>query len=126
MKFKEPERSFIEHVVVVVVVLVVAFLVGATIYYQRQDTQQKALFYQLQIIRSSINLFKIVDKRNPHNLIEVATGFYKFPGDVETKKYLTNVPFDREGNIIDPFGRPYLYDSATGWVRSGTSGYEMW
>ena len=120
------KRSTIEYFLILAVVLVVAFLVGANIYYQRLDTKQKALNYQLQMIRSGINLYKIVEKDNPTNLIALAKGVYSFPGDNLTRKYLTNVPFTTSGELVDPFGNIYIYDKSTGWVRSGTSGYEMW
>ena len=126
MTFKSPDRNIIEHIVVIVVVLVVAFLVGANIYYQRLDTRQKALFYQLQIMRNAINLYKIVEKKNPGSLVELGEGMYTFPGDKETKKFLLNAPFNKDGEMVDPFDSVYMYDNRTGWVRSSTNGYEMW
>ena len=126
MPINRPKRNQLEQIVFIVVVLVVAFLVGASIYYQRQEARQRALFYQLQIIRSAVNLYKIVEKRNPANLTELARGIYKFAGDRETRKFMTNVPFGKEGGLVDPFGNKYFYDYKTGWVRSSTHGYEMW
>ncbi len=119
-------RNYIEYFVIVAVVAVVVCLVGANIYYQRLDTRQKALYYELQMIRSGINLFKVVNNSNPKNLAELAKGVYNFPGDAETRKFLTNVPFDKMGNMIDPFGNNFVYDFSTGWIRSSTTGYEMW
>lgn len=126
MKFESPSRNIIEHLVFVVVVLVVGFLVGANIYYQRMDTKQKTLYYQLQIMRNAVNLYKVVEKKNPENLLVLAESIYSFPGDRETRKYLMNVPLDRGGKLVDPFGSMYIYDVKTGWVRTSTSGYEMW
>lgn len=126
MALKNPDRSIFEHIVVIAVVLVVAFLVSANIYYQRLDTKQKAMFYQLQIIRNGINLYKVVERENPKSLMALSEAIYSFPGDRETRKFLTNVPFGPNGEMIDPFGVPYIYDVNTGWIRSGTSGYEMW
>lgn len=122
----KPRRNSLEYLLIIAVVLVVGFLVGANIYYQRLDAKQKALYYELQMIRGGINLFKIVQERNPRNLTELAQGVYKFPGEMETKKYLTNVPFGKDGEMIDPFGNPFFYDYKTAWLRSSTSGYEMW
>lgn len=126
MSFRKVPRNYLEHIVVIIVVLVVAFLVSANIYYQRQEARQRAVFYQLQIIRNAVNLYKIVEKRNPVNLSELAHGIYKFPGDRETRKFMTNVPFGEKGGLVDPFGNYYVYDRGTGWVRSSTPGYEMW
>lgn len=125
-KLAHPKRNFLEQLILVLVMVVVASLVGVNVYYQRQDTKQRALTYELQIIRSSINLFKIVEKRNPRNLKELAAAVYTFPGDRETKKFLINVPFDNDGSLVDPFGNSFFYDANAGWVRSGTPGYEMW
>ena len=126
MEIKSPDRNYIEYVVVLAVVLVVSALVGANIYYQRLGSKQKALYYELQMMRTGINLFKVVEKRNPRNLTELARGVYRFPGEDETKKYLSNVPFDGRGKLVDPFGNEFIYDYNTGWIRSVTSGYEMW
>jgi len=126
MQLKKPDRNRIEIIAVVLIIVIVAFLVAANIYYQRQESHQRALYYQLQIMRSAINLFKVVERRNPSNLAELAKSVYSFPGDMETRKYLSNVPFDKAGNLVDPFGKIYMYDHSTGWVRSSTSGYEMW
>lgn len=126
MNISGQKRSGIEYVVITMVVLLVALLVGANIYYQQEEEKQKSLYYELQMIRGGINLFKIVEQRNPTNLVELGRGVYKFPGDMETKKYLTNVPFNGSGEMVDPFGNEFFYDFKTGWVRSATSGYEMW
>lgn len=126
MKMVSLKRNKLEHVAVILVVMLVAFLVGANIYYQRQESRQRALYYQLQIIRSGINLFKVVNKRNPNNLVELAKNVYNFPGDMETRRYLSNVPFDKQGNLIDSFGNNFFYDPKSGWIRSSTGGYEMW
>lgn len=121
-----PDRNKWEYLILVVVVLTVATLVSANIYFQRQNNRQKALYYELQMLRSGINLFKVVEKRNPRNLNELAHGTYQFPGEMETKKYLYNVPFNTEGKLVDPFDNEFLYDYKTGWIRSSTEGYEIW
>lgn len=126
MEFKNPDRNQFEYFVVVIIIAVVAMLVGANIYYQRQAAKQKSLYYELQVIRSGINLFKVVEKRSPKNLTELARGTYKFDSDKDTKKFLYNVPFDKSGNLVDPFGNVFMYDYNTGWIRSSTKGYEMW
>ena len=126
MLVKSINRGVLEYIIVIAVIVVVAFLVGANIYYQRQGDKQKALYYELQMLRGGINLFKVVEERNPGNLAELAHGTYKFPGDKETKKFLYNVPFDKGGILVDPFGNQFMYDNETGWIRSSTRGYEMW
>lgn len=120
------ERKWYENLSVAIVVLVVGFLVGSNIYYQQRAGKQKTLFYQLQILRNAINLFKIVNSKDPENLRVLATGYYKFPGEDQTRRYIENAPIDERGEVVDPFGNIYNYDAVSGWIRSSTKGYEFW
>lgn len=126
MGFTKPERKWFEHTLVVMLVVVVGFLVASNLYYQDRSGRQKMLFYQLQILRSSINLYKFINGSNPANLEVLATGIYKFPGEELTRRYIENAPIDKDGKVVDPFGRSYYYDGRTGWIRSSSSGYEFW
>lgn len=126
MGFERSSRKWFEHVLIVVLIAVVAFLVGSNVYYQNKSGKQKMMFYQLQILRSSINLFKLINDKNPESLKELASGYYKFPGETITRRYIENAPIDKNGNVVDPFGDSYYYDAPTGWIRSSTSGYEFW
>lgn len=120
------KRKWYEGLSVTLIVIAVAFLVGSNVYYQQRAGKQRALFYQLQILRNSLNLYKMVNRKNPENLKVLATGIYKFPGDELTRRYVDNAPIDARGEVVDPFSNPYDYDSATGWLRSSTRGYEFW
>ena len=126
MNFTRPERKWFEPVLVLVLVGVVASLVGSNLYYQYKSGKQKMMFYQLQILRNSINLYKLVNSQNPKNVEELATGVYKFPGEELTRRYIENAPIDKNGYVVDPFGNKYYYDGNRGWIRSSTSGYEWW
>lgn len=126
MGFTKPERKWFEHVLVVLLVVVVGFLVASNLYYQDRSGKQKMLFYQLQILRSSINLYKFINANNPANLEVLAVGIYKFPGEELARKYIENAPIDKDGKVVDPFGESYYYDAQTGWLRSSSSGYEFW
>ena len=126
MSFEKPNRKWFEQLVIVMLVVVVGFLVISNVYYQNKAGKQKMLFYQLQILRTSINLYKFINGKNPEDLELLATEFYKFPGEEITRKYIDNAPINKAGNIVDPFGKEYYYDSKVGWIRSLTSGYEFW
>lgn len=126
MTFATPRRRIFEYLAYAAVIMIVLFLVGSNLYYQNKLSRQKTLFYQLEILRSSINLYKVINKGNPPSLIVLAKGVYQFPGDTETKRYIENAPIDKMGQVVDPFGGAYTYDSETGWVRSATKGYEFW
>ena len=126
MVMQKPARKWFEYLLVLAVIIVVSFLVGSNVYYQQRAGKQRVMFYQLQILRSAINLFKVVNKAAPHSLVELAVGYYKFPGEGLTKRYIENPPIDEKGRVVDPFGNPYYYDSKTGWIRCATQGYEFW
>jgi hypothetical protein len=126
MGFVTPERKWFEKVLVVALVLVVAFLAGSNVYYQNKSGKQRTMFYQLQILRSSVNLYKLINNRSPKDLESLVTEVYKFPGEDLARRYIENAPINEKGDVIDPFGRPYYYDGKTGWIRSATSGYEFW
>ncbi len=115
----------IENILLVVLVIVtVAVTVGA-FRFERSVANQKLLYYQLQSIRTSINLFKVIEKRIPSSLLELATSEYQFPDEDQINRYLEIEV--REGkDILDAFGNPYAYDTTNGWVRSSTKGYESW
>lgn len=115
-----------ERVALVVVAVVAVVLVGASLRFERHMANQQLLYYQLLAIRTSVNLFKALNKTNPNNLSELVVTEYSFEGENMKRHYLETLPTNQKGEIIDPFGAPYHYDKATGWVRSATSGYEYW
>lgn len=126
MGLAKPERKWFEQLMVLALVLVVGFLGASNIYYQNKSGKQKMLFYQLQILRSSINLYKFINGKNPENLEILAVGYYKFPGEDLARRYIENAPIDKTGKVVDPFQTSYYYDKDTGWIRSATQGYEFW
>lgn len=126
MGLESPNRRWFEQTVILVLVVVVGFLVASNIYYQNKAGKQKMLFYQLQILRNSINLYKFINNKNPENLEILAAEYYKWPGEDITRKFIENAPIDKNGIVIDPFGKQYYYDGKTGWLRSASEGYEFW
>lgn len=120
------KRKWYEPLLIVMLVAAICGLLGANSYYERINSQQKSLLYQLQILRNALNLYKLVNHTNPTSLTELATGSFEFPGEGVTRPYVLNAPIDKNGQVVDPFGSMYTYDAETGWIRSGTSGYEFW
>ncbi|HPW45603.1 MAG TPA: hypothetical protein PKU96_04450 [bacterium] len=115
-----------ERIALIVVALLTVAIMSITIYFERQLSNQKAMFYQLQALRTSINLFKAVNGRNPEDLAEMISSEYKFPGEDIPRRFFHNLTLNKAGAIIDPFETPYQYDKVTGWVRSASAGYEYW
>jgi Tfp pilus assembly protein PilE len=105
--------------------------------YQRvaRAAQESAVKAELANIRSSIELFRILNKRNPASLGELIEKKVMLPGRIGgdeysksfyDQQYLMAYALDQKGNILDAFGNPFLYDPVRGEVRTTTRGYENW
>lgn len=119
--FKKKEKW-----VLAVAAVVTFILMLSSLSFERQMSNQKLMFYQLQAIRTSVNLYKAITRNNPSSLAELATSEYQFPGEEQKRPYLVDPTINGNGVVVDPFGNPYIYDTRTGWVRSSTKGYELW
>jgi type II secretory pathway pseudopilin PulG len=116
----------------------IAVLVGVVVpKYQRvaREAQETALKAGLTNIRLSITLFKMLNNRNPKDINELTEkevmlpariGRDPYTGSIFKQKYLIPQVKDANGNILDAFGNPFLYDAARGEVKSSTKGYETW
>ncbi len=101
-----------------------------------QEARETAIKSELVNIRTSINLFKLLNNRNPQSLKEMTEkkvmipariGPDRYTGPVFLKEsYLKEYATDKEGNIIDAFGNPFVYDAIKGEVRTTTKGYDAW
>lgn len=119
-------KRLTERVALVIIAIFTIIVMSMTIHYERKISNQRAMFYQLEAIRTSVNLFKAINKRNPTNLQELIIGQYSFPGEEMKHSYLQYPPGGDSKDFLDPFGNPYAYESLSGWVRSTTRGYEFW
>ncbi len=120
------QKRTIERLVFIIVAVLTVGVMLASINFERRITNQKLLFYQLQALRTSINLFKAMERRNPESIAELARAHYRFPEERQQHRYIDLTEIDEEGRFLDPFGHPYRYDAMSGWVRSSTPGYEYW
>jgi len=114
---------------VVLIVLLTFSLTIATFYFQRLVTKQRIMFHELRVLRTSVNLYRAVNNRNPKSLSELATATFHFPGENVQRKYLDYriQKSDKKGTeLVDPFGNPYAYNPEKGWVRSSTKDYKFW
>jgi len=94
-----------------------------------KSSREAALQAGLANIRMSIEVYRTLQGHNPANLRSLVHERYLLPVREDTffsAEYLRGQGEDREGNLLDPFGSPYRYDSNRGAVTSGTSGYEKW
>jgi Tfp pilus assembly protein PilE len=102
-----------------------------------REAQEVALKTALVNIRTSIKLFKmLLNGRNPQSLkmmiekkviLPARVGSDKYTGSIFLKEsYLMEYAVNKEGNIIDAFDNPFIYDASKGEVRTTTTGYENW
>jgi Tfp pilus assembly protein PilE len=116
----------------------IGVLFGVVVWkYQRLalEAQKTALRAELVNIRSSIDLFRMANGRNPETLNEMMernvvlparVGPNAYTGSMFRHKYLMPHAVDEKGNALDAFGNRFKYDSREGVVRASTAGYEDW
>jgi hypothetical protein len=75
-----------------------------------------------------VGLYHILEQHYPVDLKNLIQRKYLLPvhGEIISREYLIAQATDTEGNLLDPFGNHYRYDSVTGRVASSTKGYESW
>jgi hypothetical protein len=119
-------KLHVERMAVTALIVAVIIVLGMLMIQERTLYKGRLLNYQLQAIRTSINLFKAVEHHNPKDLEELAKLQFRFPGETQDRFFLE---LSVDGNVerfLDPFGNPYVYDPDTGWVKSSTSKYSLW
>lgn len=119
-------RALWEWLVFVVILVVAAGLIGLTYSTQQKLIKEKGLSSQLQVLRMGEMLYTSVNNAKPAGLKELVEGTFVLPGDTLERHYIEPPPELLNGNPVDPFGNPYSYDSAKGWIKSTTPGYELW
>lgn len=120
----------------VITLCAIGILIGVVIPKYQQvahEAQEAALKMELANIRTSIRLFKMLNGRNPASLREMIEKKVLLPaqiggysGSIFKESYLMMNAVDAQGNKVDAFGKPFIYDSTRGEVRSSTKGYENW
>ncbi len=91
--------------------------------------KEVALRAELGNIRTSISLYLLLNRHFPESLREMVAKKYVFPYQEEgviSRAYLETASVDKDGNPLDPFANPYIYDEKGGIVKSSTKGYEVW
>jgi type II secretory pathway pseudopilin PulG len=136
--------GIVETSIVVAVVAVLIFVVVTHYSRSLSESRDTALRSELATLRNTINLFSAVKGRCPESLGELITLEYALPfkagptelektedGGLEVKekilfnpKYLEAYALDDEGNILDPFGLPYVFDPVQCTVHAQSPGHE--
>lgn len=126
MTLKKTQRSNLEKVILLTVFLGLLAFVAANFFKERKIVKQQSLYHQLAILRQGINMYQMMEKKNPENLIDLAMATYKLPDDDRIYKFVETIEMDDEGRMVDPFENPYDYDPNTAWVHSTTPGFMDW
>lgn len=134
-----PQRaSGLTAIEAAITLCLIGILIGVVIpRYERvaRAARETALKAELANIRTSINLFRLINKRNPESLKEMMEKKVMLParvggdpltGSIYEQRYLMPHAVDEHGNILDSFGNRFEYNPEKGEVRTTTKGYETW
>lgn len=117
---------FIERLFLLLISIGAVYFVAYTVYSDLRATKQRTLYYQLQILRMGVNIYQLVNHRNPLSIEDLFTRTYQLPGNPSQRHFVEGIAAEANGRILDPFNNSFFYDPMTGWIRSTTSGYEFW
>jgi len=110
----------------IVVVVALTVLMASGIYQARLRVKNsKLLINELQMMRSAISLYHVVNKSYPQELGDLLEEEYSL-GSEEMGAYLKQMPPTKQGLVIDPFGNPYYYNKQSGWISTSSQGYTNW
>ncbi|HLF87015.1 MAG TPA: type II secretion system protein [Nitrospiria bacterium] len=127
--FNEKGLGIIETIIVCLLIsLMFAVLIPR---YQRmaREARETALRMGLANIRTSIQLYVMLNNKPPEGLKELLGKRYIIPtkeGTIFNDQYLKGLAMDSEGYPIDPFGNRYSYEPKDGRVSSTTKAYDKW
>lgn len=91
--------------------------------------KEVALRCELGNIRTAVSLYQMLNRHYPKNLRDLVKKRYILPYQEEVvikRQYLETTSADIDGNPLDPFGNPFVYDERSGRVGSSTKKYEGW
>lgn len=91
--------------------------------------REVALRSELGNIRTAINIYRVMNRRYPDTLRAMIVEKYIFPAREDSiikQQYLEHMSVDKDGNLLDTFGNPFVFNEKIGRVRSSTRGYESW
>ncbi len=120
----KPKRKRVEIFLVAVVLIIAALVLGIKIQMSDKLAKENALMSELRAVRSSVELYIVLNKNIPPDLSSLVTQKYSFGDRQDT--YLKGIKLEKGDQPIDSFGNKFNYDPKTGRVWPGTRGYEKW
>lgn len=118
------KRSTYEVVIVVLVVGLSVALAFGLFSGRNKVNKGRLLMNELSMFRSAISLYNMTNHKYPQSLEELATSTYEV--DLQKRPYVEFIHRSESGNVIDPFGNPYIYEKNSGWISSTSKGYTQW
>ena len=89
-----------------------------------QSTRMTALKMELQGMRQSIELYRMLKGQNPSDLAAlIKEGYSLSEAERRPRPYFVAVSIRGSNIAVDPFGHEYQYDRHSGSVWSNTDGY---
>jgi type II secretory pathway pseudopilin PulG len=122
---KKPRAKY--EWIVIAVLLAASIVIAFGIYTKRDEAKKgRLLLAELANIRSAVTMYKTLNKANPPSLEALTKLNYSFEPGQPAKPYLESIKISPKGEAVDPFGSSYKYDASSGWVASGSKGYDKW
>ncbi|MBM3248612.1 MAG: type II secretion system protein [Candidatus Omnitrophica bacterium] len=133
MKIIRKTLSFTVLELLIVVCLVIFVLIGLFAVFAGMHlkyAREAALRNELNNIRSSIELYRVIKKRLPEDLASLFSQEFTFKapdGKIIKNNFLKPFRLDKKGDLLDPFMNRYIYyPKEHGRVITTTKGYENW
>jgi hypothetical protein len=97
-------------------------IAGFNIRAAQKAEKEQAMIFQLKQLREAVQIYTKAQKIMPPELKAALVV------TVDGKAVPIQWSFQKTaaGDPVDPFGTPYQFERKTGWVKSGTQGYESW
>lgn len=120
--------SIVESLIVLIVISILIIIVIDRYQAIEWEARKSALKMELNNVRQSILLYKIMKGKFPDSLKQLVIEQMVVPykDTLIKSKYLEVYSLDQNKNLIDPFELPYAYDASTGRVWSIKPGFENW
>lgn len=115
------------EIVIIILVILAAVVVALGISRARDKAEKgKLLLAELDQVRAAVQIYVDLNKSTPPDLASLVQKKYSFSPGETPQPYLAGATLNKEGELIDPFGNPYIYDKKTGRVSSATKDFEQW
>jgi len=128
-------RTALEALLTVIAISLLLIAAADRFYSGIRPVRETALRVELGTLRSAVNIYALINKRLPDSLGELVEKNIVIPKDsivgreyaIEFQgRYVEGMTTDALGAPLDPFGKAYGYDPATGRVYCAQAGYESW